>query len=204
MEQFSGSLFRRDSTCCLALDIVALMANISLRRSRAPAAQVERPRDEAKKDRPGASKWITRFRVVGLRRLATPLEVPLREEWRQSLCPCHSTPQPALHRVPQAFSDSADSDSGALGLNLGQLFWRHSATLIPNLHNDLIGLASDTDGCALTSSAMHAALSQRRWGNPPLQRTQGWGAPSPRREQLPSRSSDTELFAPQPKPNVTP
>ena len=59
-------------------------------------------------------------------------------------------------------SDSPDSDSGALGLNLGQLFWRHSATLILNLHNDLIGLASNTDGCALTSSAMHVALSQRR------------------------------------------
>jgi hypothetical protein len=41
MEQFSGSLFRRDSTCCLALDIVALMANISLRRTESGPAFLE-------------------------------------------------------------------------------------------------------------------------------------------------------------------
>jgi len=54
-------------------------------------------------------------------------------------------------KVTQALSHSTDSDSRALGLDLSQLFRRHSATLIPNLDDDRIGFASNADGCALTS-----------------------------------------------------
>ena len=42
-------------------------------------------------------KRITRYRVVGLRRLAAPLATPWREQWRQSLCLRHSTRQLTLH-----------------------------------------------------------------------------------------------------------